>query len=98
MLSVAVQAATYSIIAILLFGDRIFAALGVPHPELYTSAMKSQGMAIFMIYFLGSTITTNLQNTGAFEVSLDGANLSSYLTHPFPLSSCAGLVSQSFLH
>lgn len=38
----AVQMAGWSVIAVLLFGERIFKALNIPPPELYRNAMQNQ--------------------------------------------------------
>ena len=78
-LSSVVQVGTLALLAVLLFGERIFGLLGVPPPEWHRNAMQNQAMALFFVYFVGSTLVTNLRNTGAFEVYVDDTTVWSKL-------------------
>ncbi|GFR42461.1 hypothetical protein Agub_g3368 [Astrephomene gubernaculifera] len=69
----AAQFAQLSLIAVCIFGDRIFRHLGIPPPEWYTRHVVTNRFgAVFGVWFAGNFIMTNLQNTGAFEVYYDG--------------------------
>eukprot|EP00041_Stephanoeca_diplocostata_P005348 m.60041 g.60041 ORF g.60041 m.60041 type:complete len:95 (+) comp15727_c0_seq1:366-650(+) len=59
-------------IVLIVFGDRIFAARGVPVPPLILQARENVMYYVFMIYFFGSTLSHNMLNSGAFEVAYNG--------------------------
>eukprot|EP00038_Savillea_parva_P031119 m.82969 g.82969 ORF g.82969 m.82969 type:complete len:95 (-) comp9509_c1_seq2:152-436(-) len=57
-----------SIILLILGGDPVFEALGMPVPDLILNARESQFSSIMLVMFVGNTISHNLLNSGAFEV------------------------------
>ena len=64
--------AQLGVIAIMLLGENIFAAVGVPVPVWYDQ-WKDKKMAIIMAtWFLGTMFRNSLISTGAFEVFYDG--------------------------
>lgn len=56
----------------MIFGDGIFRSVGAPVPAWYLRLKESQTMYMLAVYFIGSSIASNLLNTGAFEVTLNG--------------------------
>jgi len=56
----------------IIFGDKVFAALGMPMPGLLVQARENQMWSMFGIYYVGNLIAQNLMNTGAFEISYNG--------------------------
>ncbi|PNH04926.1 SelT-like protein [Tetrabaena socialis] len=72
-LVLAVQAAQMGGLALVVAGDHIFRQLGVAPPGWYTSHVAGNRFGAGMgVWFVGNLVTTNLQNTGAFEVYFDG--------------------------
>lgn len=58
-------------IALILMGDPVFAALNVATPPLILQARESQISSVFLVWMIGNTISHNLLNSGAFEVTLN---------------------------
>lgn len=65
---------------LLMFGDKIFASMGVAPPQIYYTAKEKQWMVIIASYFLTNQLSSYLLNSGAFEVYLNGDLLYSKLT------------------
>lgn len=57
---------------LLVLGDQIFAALGVPPPELYNQVKEKKLAMAMAVWFLGNMLHNSLTSTGAFEVFYDG--------------------------
>eukprot|EP00039_Didymoeca_costata_P024171 m.9512 g.9512 ORF g.9512 m.9512 type:complete len:100 (+) comp4077_c0_seq1:415-714(+) len=53
----------------IIFGDKICQAMGIPIPDLLIRAQNSQFTTLMIIYYIGNMISTNLMNTGAFEIT-----------------------------
>lgn len=60
------------ILMLIVFGDHIFNALGMPIPGLLARAKENQMWSMFGVYYLGNLISQNLMNTGAFEITYNG--------------------------
>ena len=57
--------------AILLFGDKIFASLGTPVPDVVSKMQESKFMYGIAIWMVGNSIQGSLLTSGAFEISID---------------------------
>lgn len=64
---------------LLVLGDQIFAALGVPPPELYNQVKEKKLAMAMAVWFLGNMLHNSLTSTGAFEVFYDGQQVFSKL-------------------
>lgn len=60
---------TMGAVATTFFGEKIFEILGLPRPEFVQSMQSNKMSSCMGAWFLGNTISQNLLNTGAFEVS-----------------------------
>mmetsp|Transcript_20094 Transcript_20094/g.52174 ORF Transcript_20094/g.52174 Transcript_20094/m.52174 type:complete len:95 (+) Transcript_20094:423-707(+) len=58
-----------AMILLIVGGDPVFAALNMPVPDVVINARESTMSSVFMVYMLGSTVSHNLLNSGAFEVA-----------------------------
>jgi selT/selW/selH-like putative selenoprotein len=74
----ALTVAQWSLLALALAGDRLFAAIGVPAPPWLAGLQGNKVMAVGL-FFLLSQVASRVASTGAFEVFLDGAPLHSTL-------------------
>lgn len=69
--------AQLALIAVMLLGRSIFAALGVPVPTLYEQWEDKKMAVIMAAWFLGNMLHNSLTSTGAFEVFYDGQQVRS---------------------
>lgn len=75
----AVQIVQYTIIGIMVFGDKLFPMLGMQPPPVYEQ-IKDKKFAIGMsAFFFGNMAQNSLTQTGAFEVFYNGALVASKL-------------------
>lgn len=75
----AVQVVQYTIIGIMVFGDKLFPMLGMQPPPIYEQ-IKDKKFAIGMsAFFFGNMAQNSLTQTGAFEVFFNGALVASKL-------------------
>jgi len=58
-------------IVMLLFGNKVFEAIGMPEPA-FLNQMRENKMMTFMGIFMANSMANSLTSTGAFEVFLDG--------------------------
>lgn len=70
-----VQVGYITIMLLIVFGDHVFGAIGIEVPQLIRQAQNSQMWSMFMVYYFGNFITTNMMNTGAFEITFDGVSV-----------------------
>jgi|TARA_B110000977_G_scaffold128709_1_gene164249 selT/selW/selH-like putative selenoprotein len=71
--SKAVNLGTFACIGLTHFGDAISTAFGfVATPEFVTNLQSNKMGSTMGAWFVGNTVSTNLLNTGAFEVFYDG--------------------------
>jgi len=63
---------------IIFFGDKLLSHLGQPKPGWLSWAQENKMMA-FGCLFLFNSVSQNMANTGAFEVSVDGHTIFSKL-------------------
>jgi thioredoxin reductase-like selenoprotein T len=70
----------WGIMILLMFGDKIFAAMGMAPPPIYYTIVEKKWMVIIASYFLTNQISTFLLNSGAFEVFVNGDLVHSKLT------------------
>ncbi|KAG2487450.1 hypothetical protein HYH03_014017 [Edaphochlamys debaryana] len=69
----ALQAVQLAALAVCFAGDTIFRQINMPPPQWYTANVAPNRFGVGMgVWFVGNTVITNLQNTGAFEVYFDG--------------------------
>ena len=68
------QWAMWVLLATILVGDRIYPAIGMDVPGLFYTAGGNQFMYCAMVFFFCNTISQNLMNTGAFEISYNGTS------------------------
>jgi selT/selW/selH-like putative selenoprotein len=80
VLGYAVRAIQFSIGAVLMFGDAIFAKLGITPPPLYYRLIEKKMMVIMLVVFLGNTVAASLQSSGAFEIWYGGQLIHSKLS------------------
>ena len=73
--------AQYGSIGLLLGGEQLFAALGMPIPELYQQYRDKRMGIVMGIWLLGNALQNQLVSTGAFEVYYDGNRVSAQLLH-----------------
>ncbi|BDA44855.1 probable thioredoxin reductase-like selenoprotein T [Coccomyxa sp. Obi] len=71
--------AQYGSIGLLLGGEQLFAALGMPVPELYQQYRDKRTGIVLGIWLLGNALQNQLVSTGAFEVYYDGERVFSKL-------------------
>ena len=57
-----------TIVLLVWFGDKLFAALGRPMPEAVKAMQESPWMYSLGAFFLGSQLQAGLLQTGAFEI------------------------------
>eukprot|EP00053_Salpingoeca_punica_P023404 m.9918 g.9918 ORF g.9918 m.9918 type:complete len:117 (-) comp5098_c0_seq1:530-880(-) len=67
-----IQVVYIAVIVSVVFGARIFPALGLNTPPFIANMQDNPLVWCFVIYFVGNTIATNLLNTGAFEIFCNG--------------------------
>eukprot|EP00050_Salpingoeca_kvevrii_P007092 m.293733 g.293733 ORF g.293733 m.293733 type:complete len:92 (+) comp12855_c0_seq1:276-551(+) len=58
--------------ALIMFGDTIFAQLGRPVPEAIANFQDNKFATAAVIFFFSNTICQNILSTGAFEIYVDG--------------------------
>ena len=58
--------------AMVIAGNTIFNALGVPTPELVKKLQESPWLHGFLVFMIGNSIQSSLLQTGAFEIYVDG--------------------------
>lgn len=68
--------AQYGSIGLLLGGEQLFPALGMPVPELYQQYRDKRMGIVLGIWLLGNALQNQLVSTGAFEVYYDGERVS----------------------
>ncbi|KAK9908239.1 hypothetical protein WJX75_004669 [Coccomyxa subellipsoidea] len=78
-MSKVVMVAQYGTIGALLGGEQLFAALGVPVPELYQQYKDKKTGIVMGVWLLGNALQNQLISTGAFEVFYDGERVFSKL-------------------
>lgn len=71
-----VMVAQYGTIGALLGGEQLFAALGMPVPELYQQYKDKKTGIVMGVWLLGNALQNQLISTGAFEVFYDGERVS----------------------
>lgn len=59
------------LIALMLFGSKLFEVLGIPEPDIVKSIQENKMVAFFGTFVMNSW-ANSLTATGAFEVTLDG--------------------------
>ncbi|KAL0037309.1 hypothetical protein WJX79_001093 [Trebouxia sp. C0005] len=75
----AVQVVQFSIIGIVVLGDKLFPMLGMQTPAIYEQ-VKDKKFAVGMAaFFFGNMAQSSLTQTGAFEVFYNGALVASKL-------------------
>lgn len=57
---------------LLMFGDKIFTAMGIVPPPIYYTLVEKKWMVIIGSYFLTNQLSASLLNSGAFEVYVNG--------------------------
>lgn len=62
----------FGVIAVAIFGDQIFAALGIQPPELYGQLREKRFGVVLAAWIVGNSIQNSLSATGAFEVYSNG--------------------------
>ena len=75
-MSKVVAVAQYGSIGVLLGGEQLFGALGVPVPELYQQYKDKRTGIVMGVWLLGNALQNQLVSTGAFEVYYDGQRVS----------------------
>jgi len=65
-------------LAIMFFGDSLFATLGVPAPGIVQYIQENK-ITSFMTSFMMNSMATSMSSTGAFEISVDGRTVYSKL-------------------
>lgn len=75
VLGKAVLAAQLALIGIVVFGDQLFAALGMPVPDLYNQVKDKKFMVGMATWFLGNMLQSSLHSTGAFEIFFNGTQV-----------------------
>lgn len=71
-------------IAVLMFGDQIFGALGMPVPDLVKKMSENKPVAFFALFVINN-IGSSLVSTGAFEIYVnDDLIFSKLQTGRFP--------------
>ncbi|EIE21618.1 hypothetical protein COCSUDRAFT_56825 [Coccomyxa subellipsoidea C-169] len=78
-MSKVVAVAQYGSIGVLLGGEQLFGALGVPVPELYQQYKDKRTGIVMGVWLLGNALQNQLVSTGAFEVYYDGQRVFSKL-------------------
>jgi len=63
----------FSLLAIVLFGDTIFASLGKPVPDAVKKMQESKFMYGIAIWMVGNSVQGSILTSGAFEISIDEA-------------------------
>lgn len=58
-------------LALLFFGNQIFAMIGIPEPDLLKQ-MQDNKMMTFMTVFMLNSLATSMSSTGAFEIEFNG--------------------------
>lgn len=71
LLSRLVTVVQLSILAVTMFGDRLFSKLE-DAPEFIQSLSNNKFGICMMVWFVGNILSQNLTNTGAFEIAFDG--------------------------
>lgn len=75
----AIMVVQYSIIVIMMFGDKVFPMLGMQAPDVYQQ-VKDKKFAVGMaVWFFGNMAQNSLSSTGAFEVFYNGVLVASKL-------------------
>ena len=61
----------YSLLALILFGDSIFASLGQPIPEIVKKMQESKFLYGIGIWIVGNNVQSSFLTSGAFEISIN---------------------------
>ena len=64
--------AQFGLLALVLVGERAFAAVGVPVPAWYQQTQQQKLPVLMAIWFIGNMMQNSLSSSGAFEVFYDG--------------------------
>jgi selT/selW/selH-like putative selenoprotein len=59
------------LLALILFGDAIFASIGRPIPEVVKKMQESKFMYGIGIWIIGNNVQASFLTSGAFEISID---------------------------
>lgn len=63
----------FSIIGIMMFGDKLFPMLGMQPPDMYEQVQDKKFAVGMAAWFFGNMASSSLSNTGAFEVFYNGS-------------------------
>ncbi|KAK9813674.1 hypothetical protein WJX73_002606 [Symbiochloris irregularis] len=71
--------AQIGVIALILLGERAFAAIGTPVPDWFQRAQQNKLPLLMGVWFMGNALHNSMMQTGAFEVFYDGHQVFSKL-------------------
>lgn len=71
LLSTLFTTAQYALIALMLFGDTIFAKLAIVPPPIYYRLKEKKFFVLIAVFMFGNNIKSMITNTGAFEIFFD---------------------------
>lgn len=66
----------FAMLGVVVFGDQLFAALGMPAPALYADIRDKKLVFGMGIWVVGNMVQSSLNSTGAFEIYYAGARVS----------------------
>lgn len=78
LLGKAMMILQFSILGFVVFGDQLFAALGMQAPPFYADIRDKKLVFGMGTWFLGNMVQSSLNSTGAFEVFFAGAKVMSF--------------------
>lgn len=65
----------FSLIGLVVFGDQLFAALGMQAPGFYGDIREKKLIFGMGAWFLGNMVQSSLNSTGAFEIFYNGSKV-----------------------
>ncbi|KAL3159719.1 hypothetical protein ABBQ38_010125 [Trebouxia sp. C0009 RCD-2024] len=63
----------FSIIGVMIFGDKLFPMLGMQPPDMYEQVRDKKFAVGMAAWFFGNMASSSISNTGAFEVFYNGS-------------------------
>jgi len=76
----------FTLIGFVVFGDQLFAALGMQAPGFYADIRDKKLVFGMGAWFLGNMVQSSLNSTGAFEIFFSGSKVFSKLvTEQMPI-------------